>query len=91
MSEETAMLEGGVETTARRSSRGGAARRFRVLVGLNYPTDAAAVRRIMAGEDVPTGARHERRAEPGDIVTDLPASSIPGLLAKGRIEEVMDE
>lgn len=61
---------------------------YRVLVGLDYPTNPHAVERILAGEDVPWAERGARRAEPGDVVRDLPAASIPGLLAKGRIEEV---
>ncbi|HEX6969859.1 MAG TPA: hypothetical protein VF174_13765 [Micromonosporaceae bacterium] len=32
----------------------------------------------------------EKRAEPGDTVTDLPAKSIPWLLEQGHIEQVKD-
>lgn len=45
---------------------------YLVLVGLSYP-----------------GAGHEdKRAEPGDIVTDLPAGSLTWLLKDGYIEPV---
>lgn len=49
---------------------------YRVLVGLSYPPD---------------GADDERRAEPGDVVTDLPAWSVDWLLAGGSIAEVDGE
>ena len=32
-----------------------------------------------------------KRAEPGDVVNDLPAESVRWLLADGRIEEVQAE
>lgn len=48
------------------------AREYRVLVGLNYP---------------PHGKGRERRAEPGDVVDDLPKSAIAHLLEAGSIEE----
>lgn len=62
--------------------------RYRVIVGLDYATNMAAIRRILAGEDVPWEERRTRRAEPGDIVSDLPAHSIPALIEKGYIEAV---
>lgn len=48
---------------------------YRVKHGLNYPAP---------------GGGPERRAEPGDVVTDLPMSSLLWLLADGIIEEVTD-
>ena len=88
---ETSMAEETAAPRLRRAApRGEPPRRYRALVGLNYPTDAAAIRRILAGEDVPLSERHEHHAEPGEIVTNLPEHSIPSLLAKGRIEEVTD-
>jgi len=63
-------------------------RRYRVLVGLNYPTSPSVLTRLAAGEDVPREQRHETRAEPGDIVDDLPEMSVKWLLKKGIIEEV---
>jgi hypothetical protein len=63
-------------------------KRYRVLVGLNYPTSPSVIKRILAGEDVPFEQRHEKHAEAGTIVTDIPESSVAKLLANGRIEEV---
>lgn len=51
-----------------------AAKSWRVLVGVNYPTKSG-----------------EKRAEPGDIVTDLPASSVPWLHEQGCIEPVKED
>lgn len=47
---------------------------YLVLVGLNYP--------VKGGK--------EKRAEPGDVITDLPTKSIPWLLDNGYIEPVED-
>lgn len=47
---------------------------YRVLVGLNYPS-------AKPGEP-------EKRAEVGDIVSDLPSRYVRGLLERGRVEEV---
>jgi hypothetical protein len=49
---------------------------YRVLVGLNYP---------------PNGKGVERRAEPGDLVGDLPPQSVPWLLEDGSIAEVDED
>ncbi len=49
----------------------GKVKRYRVLVGMDYPPD--------------------RRAEPGDVVDDLPVKSIPWLLEQGCIEPVDDK
>ncbi len=46
--------------------------------------------RVLNGLDYPDGTGGEKRAEIGDVVTDLPASSIPWLLEQGHIE-VMPE
>lgn len=46
--------------------------KYRALNGLNYPN--------------PKGGEH--RAEPGDVVDNLPAKSVPWLLRQGHIEEV---
>lgn len=61
-------------------------RRYRVLVGLSYPTDAAVIRRLQAGEAVAWEQRGLRRAEAGAVVSDLPAVSVPWLLEQGLIE-----
>ncbi len=67
-------------------------KRYRVLCpDLTYPTDAAAIATIMERrERVPWHRRGNKRVEQGAIVTDIPPVSIPGLLAKGAIEEVSD-
>jgi hypothetical protein len=43
--------------------------------------------RVLTGINYPT-ARGSRRAEPDDIVTDLPPKSVPWLLEQGHIEKV---
>lgn len=47
---------------------------YRVLVGLNYPTKAGL----------------DKRAEPGDVITDLPAKSVGWLVDEGYVEEVKE-
>lgn len=49
--------------------------RYRVLNGLNYPD----------------GQGGEKRAEIGDVVDDLPVSSLSWLLEQGHIEAVAAE
>lgn len=61
---------------------------YRVLNGISYPTDPKIVRRLLAGEHIPWTARHLKRAEPGDVVADLPAASVPWLLEQGHIAPV---
>ena len=39
--------------------------------------------KVLIGIDYPP----DRRAEPGDVVTDIPAASVGWLLAQGIIEE----
>jgi len=46
-----------------------AAKRYRVLTGLNYPAKG-----------------REKRAEAGDVVTDLPADAVGWLTEQGHIE-----
>jgi len=65
--------------------------RYRVKVGLNYPTDPAIDKRLRAGEEIPWEERGLRRVEPGDVVDDLPALSIPWLLRDGLIEDATEE
>ena len=50
--------------------------RYLVLTGLNYP---------------PNGKGSERRAEPGDVVDDLPPGSVGWLLEDGSITEADGE
>ncbi len=65
--------------------------RYRAVVGLSYPTDPDVVARLLAGENLPYKERGTiKEVEAGDIVDDIPESSIAGLLAKGRIEAVDD-
>lgn len=49
------------------------AKRYRVLRGINY---------------TPKGSTVEKRAEPEDVVDDLPPASIGWLTAQGIVEEV---
>lgn len=51
-------------------------KRYRVLAGLNYPD--------------PARKGQELRAEPGDVVGDLPAKSVRWLLEAGVIEDEFD-
>lgn len=44
--------------------------KFKVLVGINYPTKGG----------------KEKRAEPGEVVSDIPAKSIGWLVEQGIIE-----
>jgi hypothetical protein len=64
--------------------------RYRVLVShIVYPTDAGVIARLLAGEQVPHDERGEiKRHVAGDVVDDLPACSVPGLLERGEIEPV---
>jgi hypothetical protein len=58
-------------------------RTFRVLRPIEYPKTIADIKRAEGGDPC---SRVE--AEPGDIVSDIPARSLPWLLAQNRIEEV---
>lgn len=44
--------------------------------------------RVLTGLNYPPD---NQRAEPGDVVDNLPASSVPWLLATGAIEAVVSE
>lgn len=66
-------------------------KRYRALRGLSYPTSAKVIRRIQAGERVPFEERRAKTVEAGEIVTDIPATSVPWLLERGIIEEVSDD
>lgn len=46
--------------------------------------------RVLHGLDYP-GRRGDRRAEPGDIVTDLPQGAVEWLVAQGAVEPVVEE
>lgn len=82
MSKSTTAPKGGVPSTESRVPS------YRALVGLNYPTAPDIIARLLRGENVPFEERGERRVEAGEIVSDIPAASIPWLLEAGEIEEV---
>ena len=42
---------------------------------------------ILVGTNYPDGKGGELRAEPGDVVDDLPEKAVKGLLASGAIRE----
>lgn len=64
---------------------------YEVLAGLTYPSDPAVVKRIRNGDHVPLEDRKLKRAEPGDIVSDIPDCSIADLLAKGAIRVLSED
>lgn len=45
--------------------------------------------RVLVGIDYP-GKKGEKRAEAGEVVDDIPASGLEGLLAAGAVEPVED-
>lgn len=60
--------------------------RYRVLVAdLFYPTDAAIVARLVAGENLSLEDRRMVHRRAGAIVSDIPAVSLEGLVAEGAI------
>jgi hypothetical protein len=65
--------------------------RYRARTGIEYPTDPAIIRRILAGDVRPEDRALNRQVEAGEIVDDVPAVSVPWLLAQGVIEEVTDD
>ena len=69
---------------------GEAVAKYKVLVGLDFATNEAAIKRILAGEDVPFPERGMKRVEPGSLVDakDLPPRTIGYALEHGYIEEV---
>jgi hypothetical protein len=63
--------------------------RYRALVDLTYPTDPEIIARLLAGDFIPPEKRGPvRNVTAGEIVDDIPETSIRGLLQKGRVEEV---
>ena len=66
------------------------AKQYLIKQTLWYPTDKAVIARLKAGENLPIKERGPiRQAEPGEIVSDLPLVSIPGLLEHDYIEEYL--
>lgn len=66
-------------------------RRYKVVTGLSYPTNPMAVEAHRQGRKFDESKLNERRAEPGEIVDDIPVHSISWLLKQGMIELVEDE
>ena len=62
-------------------------KRYRTLVGLDYPVDPAIVRRHARGDVQPGDRVHNRNVEAGAVVDDIPAHSLPWLLEQGLVEE----
>lgn len=63
--------------------------RYRVVnPEISYPTDPAIVARLLAGEAIPMADRGMVSRRAGDVVDDIPAESIAGLLAAGDIVAV---
>jgi hypothetical protein len=60
---------------------------MRALVGLSYPSDPEIVARLEGGEQIPEDERGNRTVEAGDVVQDIPESSIKWLLKQGLIED----
>lgn len=77
--------------TAAKAKTGPGGRQYRAVVDLWYPTDPAIIARLLAGERIPMRARGLRHVTAGTVITDMPAVSIAGQLAKGRIVEVQEE
>lgn len=68
-----------------------AAIRYRARVGLTFPADPGIVARLAGGERIPREDRGElRRVAAGEVADDIPAQSIPWLLAAGKIEAVTE-
>lgn len=66
-------------------------KQYKLNVSLSYPTDIKIIKRLATGENVAPEERNEKRAEAGSIVDDLPVSSVPFLLASGKITPINDE
>lgn len=60
-------------------------KKYRALTGLSYPATKHDLALCLKGKP------HERReVARGEVVSDIPALSLPWLLEDGRIEEVKD-
>ena len=64
---------------------------YRALRGLSYPTDHGVIERLAGGENLRYPERRCREVTVGEIVTDIPAVSLPWLLEKGYVELVAEE
>lgn len=65
-------------------------KQYQVNHELFYPTNPAVLRKLKAGENLPLIQRGMKHVVLGEIVDDIPAVSIAGLLEKGWIQEVSD-
>jgi len=50
-----------------------------------YPADDAQLERLQNGDKIPREKRRMKRARSGDVVSDLPAKSVPWMLKAGWI------
>jgi len=64
------------------------AKRYKVLIEVDYPTDPKMIERLLAGEVVPAEEQLREFHAVGEVVSDVPACSVPWLLEAGAIEEV---
>ncbi len=64
------------------------AKRYKVLIEVDYPTDPKVIARLLAGEVVPAEEQLRVSHAVGELVSDVPACSVPWLLEAGAIEEV---
>src|SRR5204862_495125 len=62
--------------------------KYRVLApdGLDYPTDAAIIRRLLAGEEAPWGERKTKPADRGAQADPSPNASLTGLREQQPME-----
>ena len=61
------------------------------LYRLSYPAKRGVVKRLLAGKVIPYEKRGVKEVPAGAVVDDVPAVSVPWLLAQAYIEEVADD
>lgn len=66
-------------------------KRYRAKTGLSYPTNPQVIARLKRGENVPWEERRAKEVAAGEIVTDIPAVSVPWLLEQNLIELAEDD
>ena len=59
-------------------------------VDIWYPADPDVVRRLQDGENIPMRQRRMKHVKAGERCDDIPLSSVPGFLAKGKIEAAVE-
>lgn len=64
------------------------AQRYRVLVGISYPTDPRLIAAKLRGDYISAVDYITTRREIGDLASDIPEVCVPFLLAQGVIEPV---